>query len=93
MAKILIAYPPGPLYQRGEDRSQGNIENSTATSMRSANDLGYASSTLKKDGHETMLVDYQTENFILIDLLNDVKNFQPDFLFFLVLQIQQFFKI
>lgn len=82
MAKILIAYPPGPLYQRGEDRSQGNIENSTATSMRSANDLGYASSTLKKDGHETMLVDYQTENFILIDLLNDVKNFQPDFLFF-----------
>ena len=82
MAKILIAYPPGPLYQRGEDRSQGNIENATATSMRSANDLGYASSNLKKDGHQTKLVDYQTENLTITDLINDVENYHPDFLFF-----------
>ena len=82
MAKILIAYPPGALYQRGEDRSQGNIENATATSMRSANDLGYASSVLKKDGHETKLVDYQTERLSIHDLLKDVATFFPDFIFF-----------
>ena len=49
--KIMVFYPPSKLYQRGEDRSQGNVEDSSATSMRAPNDLGYASSTLKKDGN------------------------------------------
>ena len=46
--KAFLFYPPGPQYQRGEDRSQGNIDDSTSTSMRSPNDMGYVSSQLKK---------------------------------------------
>ena len=49
--KIMVFYPPSKLYQRGEDRSQGNIEDSSSTSMRAPNELGYASSTLKAKGH------------------------------------------
>ena len=42
----MLFYPPGRFFQRGEDRSQGNVEQSTATSMRAPNDLGYAASTV-----------------------------------------------
>ena len=37
--KIFLFYPPGPQYQRGEDRSQGNIDQSTATTIRAPNDM------------------------------------------------------
>ena len=46
--KAFFFYPPGPQYQRGEDRSQGNIDTSTSTAMRSPNDMAYVSSQLKK---------------------------------------------
>ena len=46
--KFFFFYPPGSQYQRGEDRSQGNVENSTATSMRAPNDMAYVSSQLEK---------------------------------------------
>lgn len=81
MSRIIALYPPGPMYQRGEDRSQGNIENSTATSIRAANDLGYVSSMLKKNGHEVKLRDYQTESLTLEDLLSDTAAFEPDYAF------------
>ncbi len=58
--KIALIYPPGDLYQRGEDRSQGNIKNSTATSMRACNDLGYAAAVLR-DKYDIFLKDFQTE--------------------------------
>ena len=46
--KVFLFYPPGDLYQRGEDRSQGNVTDSTATSMRAPNDMAYVSAQLKK---------------------------------------------
>lgn len=36
---ILVFYPHGELFQRGEDRCQSNIKASTSTSMRACNDL------------------------------------------------------
>lgn len=79
--KILISYPPGKFYQRGEDRSQGNLDNSVATAMRAPNDLGYVSAILKSN-HETLLIDYQTEKKTFEDLLSDMRKFEPDIIFF-----------
>ena len=76
----MLIYPPGKLYQRGEDRSQGNIDDSSATSMRASNDLGYAAAVLLKDGYEVLLKDYQTERLTLDNLLRDIKVFSPDLL-------------
>ena len=42
----MLIYPNGALYQRGEERSQGNIGKSTATSARACNDLGYAAAVV-----------------------------------------------
>jgi len=81
MKKVLLIYPPSRLFQRGEDRSQGNVEDSTATSIRAPNDLGYAAAELRKRGFEVFLRDYQTENLDLSDLLADVVDIGPDALF------------
>ena len=81
MQKILLFYPPSKLYQRGEERSQGNIEDSTATSIRAANDLGYGASSLSEKGFEVFLKDYQTERLEFNDLENDFLNFKPDVIF------------
>ena len=78
---VMLIYPPSKLYQRGEDRSQGNIEDSTATTVRAANDLGYAASMLKKSNYRIFLRDYQTENLTLNELHFDVDDFQPDVIF------------
>lgn len=75
--KILLFYPPGDLFQRGEDRCQSNIKDSTSTSIRACNDLGYMASVLSE--HEIMLKDYQTENLDVNVLIKDLKEFQPDF--------------
>lgn len=69
---IALIYPPGPLYQRGEDRCQGNIEDSAATSMRACNDLGYAAAVLR-DNYNIFLRDYQTERKSFDDLIKDFK--------------------
>ena len=58
MKKIMLIYPPGEIYQRGEDRCQINVEASVANSLRACNDLGYISSSLRKDGYEVFLKDY-----------------------------------
>jgi radical SAM superfamily enzyme YgiQ (UPF0313 family) len=79
--KVMLIYPPSNLYQRGEDRSQGNIEDATATTIRACNDLGYASSMLKKDDIDVFLKDYQTENLSLDNLINDFKKYTPRILF------------
>lgn len=78
MNRVLLMYPPGKLYQRGEDRCQGNIEDSAATSMRACNDLGYAAAVLLRDGYEIKLRDYQTERASEEDLLQDLNEFKPD---------------
>ena len=81
MKKIMLFYPPGRFYQRGEDRSQGNVEQSTATSMRAPNDLGYAAATLQKEGFAVFLRDYQTERCAPADLLADFDRENPDGIF------------
>lgn len=73
MQKILLCYPPGKLYQRGEDRSQGNIKDSSATAMRACNDLGYAAAVLLKKGYDVFLKDYQTERLSETDMFNDIE--------------------
>lgn len=78
MAKVLLLYPPGKLYQRGEDRCQGNIEDSSATSMRACNDLGYGAAVLLRAGYEIKLRDYQTEKATEEELFQDIKDFVPD---------------
>lgn len=75
---ILLFYPPGEQFQRGEDRCQSNIRKSTATSMRACNDLGYMSAVLKE--HNTYIRDYATEKLSMDDFLKDVKEIKPDYL-------------
>ncbi len=81
MKKIMLIYPPGGLYQRGEDRCQLNIAKSSANSMRACNDLGYASAVLKKRGYDIFLKDYQSENLSLDNLKDDIKAYTPDVIF------------
>ncbi len=76
--RIYLAYPPGPMYQRGEDRSQGNISQSAATVMRAPNDMGYAASTLLKMGCSVGFTDFQTEKKSEHDMLKALEKFRPD---------------
>ena len=76
--KVFLFYPPGPQYQRGEDRSQGNVDKSTATSMRAPNDMAYVSSQLDQKNIKNMFTDYASEDKTADDLLNDYVNFSPD---------------
>ncbi|MCL2402963.1 MAG: hypothetical protein FWC86_01820 [Coriobacteriia bacterium] len=76
--KVLLMYPPGPLYQRGEDRCKSNIEASSASSARSCNDLGYAAAVLRKAGYEPRIRDYQTAAYDQARSLSDIYNYQPD---------------
>jgi len=77
----MLLYPPGDLYQRGEDRCQLNISVSSANSMRACNDLGYASAVLKKLGYSIYLKDYQSEKLNQKNLLDDILREQPDAIF------------
>ena len=81
MKKIMLIYPPGEAYQRGEDRCQINVNASIANSLRACNDLGYAAAILQKAGYDVFLKDYQAEKLLLIDLINDINNYKPDVIF------------
>ena len=50
--RILLFYPPGPLFQRGEDRCQQNVDDGSAQAMRACNDLGYAAAVLLKKNYK-----------------------------------------
>ena len=76
--RIMLIYPPGKLYQRGEDRAQSNIEDSAAASVHACNDIGYAAATLLKKGYQVFLRDFQTEKASFEDVEKDIKNFEPD---------------
>jgi len=74
---VWLIYPPGDMYQRGEDRCQGSIDKSSATSMRAANDLGYAASVLKQSGYDVFLKDYQTEKLSMQSMEDDLRKYKP----------------
>lgn len=78
--KIGLVYPPGSMYQRGEDRSQGNIEDSSATAMRACNDLGYAAAVLLAGGYQVFLRDFQTERRSMEDVIFDLRRENLDIL-------------
>lgn len=78
MKKVLLMYPPGPLFQRGEDRCQQNIDDGSAQSMRASNDLGYAAAVLLKKDYDVKLRDYQTELCTEDDLFRELKEYKPD---------------
>lgn len=78
MNRVLLFYPPGMMFQRGEDRCQQNIKDASAEAMRACNDLGYAAAILLKKNYEVKLCDYQTEQMTMADLHRDMKEFKPD---------------
>ena len=78
MEKVLLFYPPGLLFQRGEDRCQQNIDDGSAQAMRACNDLGYAAAILLKNNYDVKLCDYQTEGFTMDDLHRDMAEYKPD---------------
>lgn len=77
---VLLINPPGPLYQRGEDRCQANIEESSAVSLRAPNDLAYMASMARLIGMGTVIRDYPAERLTWDDLENDLENVKPDVL-------------
>ena len=79
MHKIMLLYPPGEVYQRGEDRCQMNVSASVANSLRTCNDLGYISAILKQKGNwKIFLKDYSGENLTKNQFRNDFKTQNPD---------------
>lgn len=77
---IMLIYPPGRAFQRGEDRCQIDIESSLVNCNRACNDLGYMSACLKRNGYNTFIRDYQAEKSDLNDLFQDIRTNNPDVL-------------
>ncbi len=77
----MLIYPPGEIYQRGEDRCQINVNSSVANNLRACNDLGYISSILKNEGYEIFLKDYSVHKYTNIDFEDDLKKENPDVVF------------
>ena len=80
LGTALLINPPGHLYQRGEDRCQANIEESSAISLRAPNDLAYMASVLRLSGIKTIIRDYPAERLSWDDFGNDLENLQPNVL-------------
>ena len=80
MNKIMLIYPPGRLFQRGEDRAQCNVNDSVTVTVHACNDLGYCAAILR-DEYEVFLRDYQTEKADEEQLKSDILHFSPDLIF------------
>ena len=78
MKNVLLFYPPGLMFQRGEDRCQQNIDDASAEAIRACNDLGYAAAILLKKGYNVKLRDYMTQRDTMDDLYKDMEEFKPD---------------
>ena len=78
MNRILLIYPPGKAYQRGEDRAQCSIEDSAVVTIHACNDLGYAAAVLRNKQYEVLLRDYQTEQTSFDAIEAEIKTFLPD---------------
>lgn len=79
--KLFAFYPPGGLFQRGEERCQANVDSSTATNVRAPNDLAMVSAIAKRDGWTVLCRDYAIEKHPPQTLLDDFDNFNPDMVF------------
>lgn len=81
MSKVMLLYPPGRAYQRGEDRAQCNIDESAVATIHACNDLGYAAAVLLEKGYSVLLRDYQTEKATPERVKADIEEFLPDLIF------------
>lgn len=78
MMNVWFLNPPGPLYQRGEDRSQGNVSGSSATSLRAPNDLGMMAAVARQLGCRVSIRDYPAECKTWSDYASDLVVDCPD---------------
>ena len=76
--RIVLVYPRGSMYQRGEDRCQQNIDDASAEPIRACTDLGYAAAILLQKGYDVKLRDYMTERASLNDLHIEMAEYKPD---------------
>ena len=76
--RVFLCYPPGAMYQRGEDRSQGNISDSAATVMRAPNDMGYSAAILRQNKFDVIFRDFQTEGLLEADFIDEFLQYKPD---------------
>ncbi len=75
--RVLLMYPPGKMFMRGEDRCQFDVSATTAASMRACNDLGYCAAVLREKDYVPIVRDYQTQLQSFDDILDDLKNHTP----------------
>jgi len=78
ITRVMLINPPGPLYQRGEDRCQSDVEHSSATSLRAPNDLATMAAVLRQIGVTPKVVDYPAERLSWSHFGSDLALFQPD---------------
>lgn len=78
---IMLVYPPGKSFQRGEERCQGNVADSSATNLHACNDLGYIAAGLKDYPYQVLIRDYMTESLSEADFTSEVISFKPDLIF------------
>ena len=80
----MLIYPPGKAFQRGEDRCQGNINDSSTMVARTPIDLAYLDSILTKNNFKTFTKDYQSvdnSTTLFENLIEDIASFLPDIIF------------
>lgn len=77
----MLIYPPGEIYQRGEDRCQINVNASVSNALRACNDIGYIAALLKQIGFSVFLRDYPAEKLSLDILIKDINEEKPDVVF------------
>jgi radical SAM superfamily enzyme YgiQ (UPF0313 family) len=76
--KVFLAYPPGRVFQRGEDRCQANVDASPTMATRAPIDMMYVASILKPRGVECRFVDYPNEKRGWEGYRRDIRDFRPD---------------
>lgn len=75
---ILFFNPPGPLYQRGEDRCQASVDDSSAVSLRAPNDLAYMAAMVRTIGITPVVRDYPAGPLTWEDFESDIRTWRPD---------------
>lgn len=79
--RVMLIYPSGRSFQRGEERCQIDINYSLVNCNRACNDLGYVAACLKDDNYKVFLKDYQGENLSEEKFTEDLKEYNPDVVF------------
>jgi len=76
--KAFLYNPPGPRFQRGEDRCGADVDGSATVTLRPPNDLGYLGAILRDRGWRVLIRDYPARGGSTQDFLEEVEKFSPD---------------